>query len=139
MFFYSTSNVLTGLGPRGFPDFGAIGEGSFAVLFTSDQSEFGFQLVGGDGGNAYLKFFRRDGSLIDSIVVSGLANAFYGYSRDGGLKDIAGISIHNDDGGGIGFDNLKFDVKSTFGVPEPSTYTLLGVGMAALALVRRRR
>ena len=138
VFFYTTSNVLTGLGHLGFPDFNAIGEGAFAFTFSSDQSQFGFQLVGGNGGNAFIDFFRADGSLIDSVTVSGLTDAYYGFSREGGVKDIRGISIWNDDGGGIGFDNLKHDVVSS-AVPEPSTYALMFAGLGALGAIARRR
>lgn len=132
------SQVLTGLGPRAFPDFDAIGEGSIALLFTSDQSQFGFQLVGGNGGTATLGFYRRDGSLIEQIALTGLADLYYGFSRDGGVFDIAGVSIFNTDLGGIGFDNLKFDVPSGT-VPEPGTLALLGLGLAGFGLTRRRR
>jgi len=109
------SQVLYGLGPLGFPNYDAIGEGSFAVLFDFDQSEFGFDLVGGNDGTATINFFKRDGTLIDTIIVTGLGtDQSYGFTRDGGVNDIAGISIHNDDLRGIGFDNLCHDVP---GVP----------------------
>ena len=117
-------NVLTGLGPVGFPSFDAIGEGSFAVLFDFDQSEFGFDLLGGDGGSGTVNFFRRNGSLLDTIVIGSLAGNSYGFKRDGGIKDIAGISIHNTDPAGIGLDNLRSDVPGVPGVPgnpPPST------------------
>ena len=106
---YST-NIMYGLGNTVYPNYDAIGEGSFAVLFDYDQSEFGFQLVGGDGGSATIDFYTRNGNLIESRVIASLSENYYGFSRDGGLNDIAGISIYNIDGGGIGFDNLIHDV-----------------------------
>lgn len=142
VFFYTTSQVMTGLGPRGFPNADAIGEGAFAALFSSGQSQFGFQLVGGGGGTAFLSFFRADGSLIQNISLGGLSDTFYGFSRDGGLQDIFGISLWNDDSGGIGFDNLKFDVQSVNPnvVPEPATYALFSAGLVVIgATIRRRR
>ena len=132
------SQVLTGLGPAGFPDFDAIGEGAIALLFTSDQSEFGFQLVGGELGSATLDFFRRDGSLIEQIVLNALADDLYGFSRVGGVNDIAGISIWNNDPGGIGLDNLRFDVPSGQ-VPEPGTLALLGLGLVGMGYARRKK
>ncbi len=138
VFVNNGTQVLTGLGPRGFPSFDAIGEGSIALLFTSDQSQFGFQLVGGNAGTATLGFYRRDGSLIDQIILAGLGDAYYGFSREGGVFDIAGVSIFNNDLAGIGFDNLKFDVPSGT-VPEPGTLALLGLGLAGFGLIRRRK
>lgn len=136
----SGSQVLTGLGPLGFPAFDAIGEGAIAILFDSDQSEFGFQSVGGNLGGATFDFFRRDGSLIASLNPTGLGVDFFGFMREGGLQDIAGISIWNTDPAGIGFDNIIFDVPGDPDpVPEPGILTLLGIGLFGLGLARRRK
>jgi len=110
IFAYNPSNVLTGLGNAGFPNFNAIGEGSFAMFFSAGQSQLGFSLVGGDGGTATLDFYRADGSFIDEIVISGLANQAYGFMRTGAITDIAGVLVQNDDGGGIGLDDVCHDV-----------------------------
>lgn len=143
VFVQASSQVLAGLGSAGFPSFGAIGEGALALVFSSDQSQFGFQLVGGNGGSATVDFFAGNGSLLDSISVSGLANSFYGFSRDGAVHDIAGISIWNDDPFGIALDNLKHDVASTVPppnpAPEPSTYALMLMGLGGIAWAVRRR
>ena len=103
-----TTNVLTGLGPLGFPDIDAIGEGSMALVLPTPQSSVSFQLVGGNGGSATLGFYGADGSLIDNIVVSGLAEFRYGFATADGKKSITGILIQNTDPSGIGVDNICF-------------------------------
>lgn len=137
------TQVLSGLGTVGFPSFDAIGEGSFAALFTTDQSEFGFDLIGGNNGSATVNFFRRDGSLIDQIILTGLSDQSYGFKRDGGVFDIAGVSVHNSDLGGIGVDNVRFDVRSGGNgggtVPEPTSLALAGLALLGLAAARRRK
>jgi hypothetical protein len=134
---FNSNNVISGLGNLGFPNFEAIGEGSLAFSFSNDQSQFGFQLVGGDGGIAFVSFFRRDGALIQTVDVANLANDYYGFSRDAGVPDIAGVSIYNNDPGGIGLDNLKHDVVSVAGVPEPASWLLIAGAFAGLAAVRK--
>jgi hypothetical protein len=113
----TNSQVLAGNGPVGWPDYSSIGEGSFAVIFDYDQSEFGFVLAGGDGGPAIVDFFRRDGSLIDSIEIPNITLGNYGFQRIGGVADIAGVSIHNTDPAGIGIDDLCHTNQGVPGTP----------------------
>lgn len=108
---------LSGLGPEPLSDaptvaevVAVIGEGSIAILFTFDQSEFGFRSRGGNGGAAVFHFFRRDGSLIATLTPDNLGSDLFGFSRENGVQDIAGISIHSFDDGGIGLDDIRFDV-----------------------------
>jgi len=108
VFDFST-NVLTGLGNLGYPDIDAIGEGSIAMVFPTPQSRVSFELVGGNGGSATLSFYRTDGTLIDAVVVSGLADLAYGFATADGTTTIAGILIQNTDPSGIGVDNICRD------------------------------
>jgi hypothetical protein len=129
--------VLSGNGTLGYPEFDAIGEGAVSILFSTDQSEFGFRLAGGNGGNAYVSFFRNDGSLIQSTILNNLpVVASYGFSRDGGIHDIRGVSIWNDDVTGFGFGAFRFDVASA--VPEPATWTMMILGFGLVGAFARR-
>jgi hypothetical protein len=130
--------VLAGVGTLGFPEFDAIGEGAVSFLFSTDQSEFGFQLAGGNGGNAYVGFFRSDGSLIEAFTLSSLPLiASYGFSRDGGVHDIRGVSIWNDDVTGFAFRGIRHDVASA--VPEPATWAMMLFGFGAIGIAMRRQ
>lgn len=102
-------NVLAGLGPVGYPDIDAIGEGSIAMYFPLPQSRVSFQLVGGNGGAATLSFYRADGSLIDVVDVSGLADLDYGFATADATPSIAGILVQNTDPSGIGVVNICHD------------------------------
>ena len=117
------NTAIAGSGPDGFPSAAAIGEGSIAILFDFDQSEFGFDIVGGNGGTATAQFWARDGSLLDQIVFNLTNSVFdsYAFRSDDGSKVIAGVSVFNDDPGGIGFDNFISDVPGVPGDPGSRT------------------
>lgn len=133
------TNILTGLGPLGFPSGDAIGEGSIALLFPSPQFELGFDIVGTNVGSATVNFFRADGSLIHTIVLSGLADGSFAFRREGNVTDIAGISVHNDDPAGVGYDNFRFNPQQQEVVPEPASVLLLAAGAFGLVATRRFR
>ena len=115
--------ILYGLGPLGFRNFDAIGEGAIAILFDRDQSEFGFNLEGSPDSDpnkqVYLSFFRRDGSLIDDITLDQpIPFGPLGFKTDTGIREIAGVSISNfgSHGGGIGIDFIVYDPDITPGL-----------------------
>lgn len=126
--------VLAGIGTLGYPANDALGEGAVSILFPTLQSEFGFRLAGGNGGSAFLSFFRADGSLIGSSSLAnlplGVAN--FGFTRNGRIADIAGISLWNNDVTGFGIANIRFNVAT--GVPEPSTWAMMLLGFLAVGI-----
>ena len=129
--------VLSGNGTQGWPVYDAIGEGAISLLFSTDQSEFGLRLAGGNGGNAYVSFFGDDGALIDTFTLASLpVFATYGFTRDGGVHDIRGVSIWNDDLTGFGLAGIRFDVASA--LPEPGTWAMMLLGFGAMGLALRR-
>ena len=65
---YLVTNILAGIGPGGFPDFEALGEGSVAMLFDLDQSQLGFFVFGANGGLATLNFLSRAMRLKNSMT-----------------------------------------------------------------------
>ena len=106
---FGGSQVIDGLGPSGFPNFNAIGEGAISFMFNYDQSELAITTNGSNNGVATASFFRRDGSLIETKTLSlGVGAKVFAFRRAGEVNDIAGVSITNTDGGGINYDNLTF-------------------------------
>jgi hypothetical protein len=106
--FYDGNNTVHGLGPEGYSSPLARGEGSLAVLFPSPQSQFKFDIVGAGGeDSATLNFFGVDGSSLGTIVITPTSQT-YGFRHVGGIREIAGFSIHNTDDGGMGYDNICY-------------------------------
>lgn len=102
------TNVLSGDGPLGFPDEGATGEGSVAVLFDQDQAAMRLALRGGEGGRVLLIFLGRDGRVIDSHTIGELSESTLTFIRQENVEDIAGVVLSNRDPEGIALDALSF-------------------------------
>jgi hypothetical protein len=111
------SNVLSGLGPEGYPSFDAMGEGAVAVLFEFDQSVIGFDVTGGNDGNAFVNFYKRDGSYFDTFILTDLESRRFAFRRIDGSSDIGGITIHTDDPGGIALDYFCYSLEPGQGEP----------------------
>ena len=138
----SQGRMLSSVGP-GNPTYGGTGvaEGTLAFLFDVDQSALAFKILaqqvwGGNNGadRTIMTFYRRDGSLIDTITLVSTDTLVMplGFSRDGGIADIAGMTISTTDINGIAVDDFRY----TSNVPTPGAIALLG--LAGLAKRRRR-
>lgn len=103
------ARLLSGTGPRGFPMTIATGEGAIAIWFANDQSVLRLDLLGGEGGVAYILFLARDGHVIDQIDLTPLNEGPVAFARNAPVADIAGLVICNHDPAGIALDAVAFD------------------------------
>jgi hypothetical protein len=133
-------NVIGGLGPLGFNDPDATGEGSMALLFPTAQFEFGFDLVGAEGdGDLFVSAFTGNGTLIQTVTLTDVTNGSFAFRREGNVADIAGIAFWNNEDGGLGFDNIRYSAGGvSTAAPEPATVALL-LPILGLAIRRRRK
>jgi MYXO-CTERM domain-containing protein len=135
------SVVLSTGGPNGVTfGPGGLGHGSIAFMFDSDVSQLGFLVGGQNGSTGVLNFFRRDGSLIDtvSISLSGVPGTYtpdlkFGFETSNGAAEIAAVTMTHNDFAGVYMDDFIFNAS----VPTPGAAGLFGV--AAIAAGRRRR
>lgn len=123
--------------------------GPIAVLFDVDVAGVGFDggffnAVGSTGITA----FARDGSLLGTIINSVTGIEFLGLVTDDGAEAIAGVFLDLVGAEPFGFaiDNLRFGRAGQVtipgggnSVPEPGILGLLGLGLVALGLKRRRK
>jgi hypothetical protein len=125
-------NGLYPYGPKGFPNADGYGEGAFALLFPAPVSEFGFESFFSSGGEIFVQFFKNNGEFIDVVVVAG--GGTFGFEREGLIKDIAGVTIHTLDPGGLAYDNIVYGEP----IPIPGAVWLLGSGLLGFVGFRRR-
>jgi len=140
-------------------------QGSLAVLLDSESDVFGFDVTDAffGLGSFSIEFFANDGSSLDLINVASVTDSFYGFKVDSGASLIKGVSIFNNDIGGLEFDNFTYSlspVASTGSgstgsgssspvsvpsvisvVPEPSSYAMMlgGLGLVGFMAFRRKK
>lgn len=134
-----TSPVLSGS-----PQF----DGPIAVLFSEDQYGVGF-----DGGyfngiaSTGITAFARDGTLLGTVVNTGLGIEFLGLVTDNGTPSIAGVFLDlvGSEPAGFAIDNLRFaepgqiSVPGEISVPEPASWALMLSGFGLVGAMARRR
>lgn len=113
------SNALYPLGPKGYPEAQARGEGSAAFLFTEDSCAFALRLhteylddLGTNAdhlGEVSFTFYARDGRVLGRetrLVPGGISS--HGFQTEDGAARIAGVLVENLDPGGIALDDIRF-------------------------------
>ena len=137
--------MMVGLGPLGYPELDAIGEGSVAILFPLEISQVGFDVFGIDGGGSLtITFFRHDGSVIDALAVPTVPGPpdiiRVAFQRVNDVNDIAGVTIENDDPAGLGYGDFQFGTSPVHPAPALSGggIALVLAVLGSIAAVRRR-
>ncbi|SMH34876.1 hypothetical protein [Maritimibacter sp. HL-12] len=117
------SNALFPLGPAGFPAIEARGEGAVALLFEADARALALKIhadyhdpLGArpPPGTATLRFYSRAGDLIDRHEIA-LSQGVAGLGFVSAGPGFAGVTITNDDPGGIAIDDIRYPLPDLSG------------------------
>jgi len=124
-------------GTSGWPNANSLGEGSFTVLYELDQKTVGFSIGYANLANqAQALFYDRTGGLIGSLTVvhpgASTNDVPVAFSVKSGPW-IAAMSVNNTDGGGLGYDDLRYTYAAIIlsGSPAPGGTVTLALSLAA--------
>jgi len=126
--FKSPNNVA---GPLSTGSDEAFTNGFMEVIFPEDVIRVGFWITAGTNVQLFLKDSTNTNLATGDVMVTGNAGQFIGIQRD--TADVRGVTI------GFGAFTLDDFTYSATPIPEPSSFVLIAMGLAALVGWRRVR
>ncbi len=110
------------------------GDPSFRISFSSAINSFSATFAGVSTG-ADVRIFAFNGATLLSTVAGSASGQFVLSYAAASITSVVVAPGSFDDW--VGVDNITYDA-AVVGVPEPETYALMALGLAAIALARRR-
>ncbi|MDR2881297.1 MAG: PEP-CTERM sorting domain-containing protein [Azoarcus sp.] len=117
-------------------------DGPIAILFDVDVAAVGFDAgyfdaIGGTGITA----FARDGTILGTVVNTGIGIEFLGLVTADQSDMIAGVFLDlvGAEPYGFAIDSLRFGFRDAVMIPEPETWAMLLAGLAVVGVAAKRR
>ena len=111
---------------------------SFSIVFADPVSAFGFSWGAAD--QAWTMNVYGAGGLLESLSIAAQVYPHRGFiGSNGSAGNITSVYMSASSFDYILLDDFQYKSGSTSSVPEPGTLALLGIGLAGMGLMRRRK